>query len=152
MTDSSPPDVVVTEDVTGPAMVQLGETFEVYQDSTVWQRPAELAKLLGNVRAVIVRNRTQVAAQLLQAADQLLIVGRAGAGLDNVDVEAASERGIVVCYAPIQNATSVAEHTLALMLSLARRIPQADRSVWQGQWLRHEHTGVQLAGKVLGVI
>ncbi len=152
MTGSSPPDIIVTEDVTGPAMVPLAEKFEVYQDPTLWQRPDELADTVRNVRAVIVRNRTQVTAQLLRAAEHVLIVGRAGAGLDNVDVQAASNLGIVVCSAPVQNATSVAEHTLALMLSLARRIPPADCSVRQGQWLRHEHTGVQLAGKILGVI
>jgi len=152
MTDSSPRDVVVTEDVAGPAMAQLGERFEVYQDSTLWQRPDELVNVITNARAVIVRNRTQVTAELLQEADQLLVVGRAGAGLDNVDVAAATELGIVVCYAPVQNATSVAEHTLGLILALVRRIPQADRSVRADKWLRYEHTGTQLCGKTLGII
>ncbi len=152
MRNNDAADIVVAEDVTGPAMAELDQQFAVYQDATLWQRPDELADAISTARALIVRNRTQVTAELLQGADQLLAVGRAGAGLDNVDVAAASELGVVVCYAPVQNATSVAEHTIALMLALLRRIPQADQSVRQGQWLRHEHTGHELAGKTLGVI
>ncbi len=152
MRNRNAPDIVVAEDIVGSAMAQLADSFEVYQDAGLWQRPDDLADVVSTARALIVRNRAQVTSELLQQADQLVVVGRAGAGLDNVDVQAASNLGIVVCSAPVQNATSVAEHTLALMLSLARRIPHADCSVRQGQWLRHEHTGIQLAGKVLGVI
>lgn len=154
MTESDRPavDIVVSEDVVGPGMARLAESFEVHADPELWQRPDELAEIVRSARALIVRNRTEVPASLLQTADRLLVVGRAGAGLDNVDVDAASSLGIVVCYAPVQNATSVAEHTLALMLTLMRRISEADRSVRGGQWLRHEHTGRELAGKTLGVI
>ncbi len=152
MRNGNAPDIVVAEDIVGPAMAQLGDRFKVYQDAALWQHPDDLAHTVSNAQALIVRNRTQVTAELLQQADQLLVVGRAGAGLDNVDVAAATELGIVVCYAPVQNAISVAEHALGLMLAVLRRISPADSSVRAGQWLRHEHTGTQLSGKTLGVI
>ena len=150
--NSSQPEIVIPEDLTGPGTERLAQYFNVYQDSSLWQRPDELADLISGARALIVRNRTPVTAELLQAGRELLVVGRGGAGLDNIDVAAATKLGIVVCYAPVQNATSVAEHTLGLMLALVRRIPVADSSVRAGQWLRHEHTGTQLAGKTLGII
>ncbi|MCK4324348.1 MAG: hydroxyacid dehydrogenase [Armatimonadetes bacterium] len=152
MRNRNAPDIVVAEDIVGPAMAQLGDRFKVHKDAALWQHPDDLADVVSTARALIVRNRTQVTAELLQQADQLLVVGRAGAGLDNVDVATATELGIVVCYAPVQNAISVAEHTLGLMLALLRRISPADSSVRAGQWLRHEHTGTQLSGKTLGVI
>ena len=150
--EHQPADIVVSEDVVGPAMDELREQFAVHENAGLWQEPEELAEALGSARALIVRNRTKVTAAVLEQATELVIVGRAGAGLDNVDMSAASALGVVVSYAPVQNATSVAEHTLALMLALLRRIPQADSSVRQGQWLRQKHTGGELAGRTLGII
>ena len=152
MRNGNAPDIVVAEDIVGPAMAPLGDRFKLHKDAALWQHPDDLAGIVSTARALIVRNRTQVTAELLQEAQQLLVVGRAGAGLDNVDVATATELGIVVCYAPVQTAISVAEHTLGLMLAVLRRIPPADSSVRAGQWLRHEHTGTQLSGKTLGVI
>lgn len=145
-------EIVVCEDVFGPAIEELAQRFEVLHEPDLWQRPGELAAAIRQARALIVRNRTRVTRKLMEEGERLVVIGRAGAGLDNVDVGAASELGIVVCYAPVQNATSVAEHTLGLIICLLRHIARADRSVREGQWLRHEHTGHELAGKVLGVV
>ncbi|WP_264370763.1 hydroxyacid dehydrogenase [Methanopyrus kandleri] len=102
--------------------------------------------------AWVVRSGTQVTRELIEEAENLKVIARAGVGVDNIDVEAATERGIVVVNAPESSSISVAEHTMSLMLVLARRIPQADRSVRRGEWDRKLFMGVELAGKVLGVI
>ena len=98
------------------------------------------------------RNQTQVTADLIAAGERLEIVARAGVGLDNIDVRAASRAGVVVALAPSQNAISVAELSIGLMLALARKIPAADRHVKQGGWARHQFTGSELFGKTLGVV
>jgi D-3-phosphoglycerate dehydrogenase / 2-oxoglutarate reductase len=110
-----------------------------------------LAAVTG-VRALVVRNQTRVTAELLAAADRLEIIARAGVGLDNVDLPAASRAGVVVAYTPAQNAISVAELTWGLMLALARKIPAADRHVKQSRWARYEFMGGELYGKTLGVV
>src|SRR5579875_3265023 len=100
----------------------------------------------------MVRNQTEVTAELLQAAPELLVVGRAGVGLDNVDVDAAEQAGIVVSFTPDQNAISVAELTIGLMISLARMIPAAHEDTRRGQWNRHLYVGSELYGKTLGIV
>jgi len=145
-------DVVICEDVFGPPVDELSRKFAVLADAELWRRADELREYLRGARALIVRNRTQVTRELLEGAPRLVVVGRAGAGLDNVDVGAASELGVVVCYAPVQNARSVAEHVMGLLLALVRKIPQADQSVREGKWLRHEHTGHELFGKTMGIV
>ncbi len=111
-----------------------------------------LAEQIQDADALIVRSATKVTAQLLECAIRLKVIGRAGAGVDNIDLDAATEKGAVVMNTPGGNATSVAEHTMALLLALARRIPQADRSLKQGHWEKRELTGVELRGKTLGLI
>jgi D-3-phosphoglycerate dehydrogenase len=101
--------------------------------------------------ALIVRSRTRVTSDLLDRGDRLRLVARAGIGVDNIDVEAATSRGILVVNAPLGNVRSTAEHTLALIFALARRIPAADRAVRDGSW-KSGYEGTQLAGKTLGVI
>ena len=103
-------------------------------------------------RALIVRNQTHVSSQLLSGAPQLEIVARAGVGLDNVDVDAASQLGIVVTSTPSANSTAVAELTLGLMFALARHLIPAHVSTAQGDWQRQKFTGVELAGRILGII
>ncbi len=113
---------------------------------------ADLAAL-GSVDAWIVRSRTQVTAEALQAAgSRLKVVGRAGVGVDNIDLAAARARGVVVVNAPQAATIAVAEHALGLMLALARQIPQADASMRRGEWTKAELTGSELAGKTLGLI
>jgi len=145
-------DILIPENLTGPAIDRLKQDYVVYQDPTLWQREGDLRALVVEARALLVRNQTPVTAALLAAAPRLQVVGRAGVGLDNVDVDAASERGIVVCYAPEENALSVAEHVFALLFALARKIVSADQSVRAGRWERLVHTGWELYGKTLGLL
>jgi D-3-phosphoglycerate dehydrogenase len=102
--------------------------------------------------ALVVRSATKVTAQLLAKAERLRVIGRAGTGVDNVDLDAATQKGVVVMNTPGGNAVSVAEHTLALLLALARRIPQADALMKQGRWEKKKLEGMELRGKTLGLI
>ena len=113
--------------------------------------PHELIEVIPPYDALVVRSATQVDARVLAAGKNLKIVGRAGVTFDNIDIEAATDRGIVVCNAPTSNVISAAEHTMALMLAAARRIPQAHASMHAGEWVRYEFTGVELHGKTLAV-
>src|SRR6185503_17634535 len=112
----------------------------------------ELLKAVADVEGIVVRSDTRIDEDVLRAAPKLRIVGRAGAGVDNIDVPAATRRGIVVMNAPGENTISAAEHTLSLLLALARQIPQADRSMKAGRWDRGKFLGVELFGKVLGIL
>jgi D-3-phosphoglycerate dehydrogenase len=112
----------------------------------------ELVDLIGDFSALIVRSETKVTAKILGAATGLRVIGRAGVGVDNVDVETATRRGIVVLNAPGGNTVSTAEHAFSLLLSVARKIPQADASVRAGNWKRKDFEGVELYNKTLGVI
>jgi len=113
---------------------------------------AELANVIGDYDALIVRSRTKVTADLLGAATNLKVVGRAGVGVDNIALAAAQSRGITVVNSPFATTLAVAELTLALMLSLARAIPTADSAMKSGQWIKKQLIGAELSGKVLGVV
>ena len=112
----------------------------------------EIKAIIKNYDALIVRSGTQVTADIIEAADQLKVIGRAGVGLDNVDLVAATKKGIVVMNTPAGNTTSTAEHTMSMILALSRNIPQAVASVRAGKWERSKFTGVELYGKTLGII
>ncbi len=112
----------------------------------------ELAKIIANYDALIVRGRTKVTASLLEAAAKLKVVGRAGVGVDNIDLAAAKSRGVTVVNAPISTTLAVAELTFGLLLALARELPRADASMKQGQWLKKELEGVELSHKTLGIL
>ena len=114
--------------------------------------PAGLLSAVPGAAAVIIRSATQVTADVLEAGTDLVVVGRAGIGLDNVDVVAATRRGVMVVNAPQSNVLSAAEHTMALLLAQARNIPQASAALKQGRWERSRWEGVELYGKTLGVI
>src|SRR5581483_9341011 len=105
-----------------------------------------------NYHALIVRSGTQVDEALLDAGKNLIVVGRAGVGVDNIDVPAATQRGITVVNAPTTNIVAAAEHAVAILWSLARKIPQADASVRRGEWKREHFTGTELVGKKLGLV
>ncbi len=113
---------------------------------------AELVNELGDVQGLLVRSQTQVTERLISAATHLEVIGRAGVGVDNIDIEAATQRGIIVVNAPFANTMSTAEHTFGLMLSAARHIPQAHGSLQSGAWDRAKYTGVELSGRVLGIV
>src|SRR5881227_2327420 len=121
-------DVLVSENIAGAEMEALKKRFDVAFEPLLWKEQETLLRRIGEFRAIIVRNQTKVDRELIAAGKNLLVIGRAGVGLDNVDVAAASERGIVVAFTPQQNAISVAELTIGLMLSLARMIAAADAS------------------------
>jgi len=145
-------DILVTENITGDAMDALRSERDVQFDPELWNDTDRLTEAVRDVRALIVRNQTQVTAGLIAAAQKLEIIGRAGAGLDNIDTDVATEAGIVVSYAPHENSVSVAEFTVGLMLALARRIPAADADTRGGGWSRREFTGMELSGKTLGIV
>lgn len=114
--------------------------------------PESLEAIIGNYEGLVVRSETQVTAKLISLGVKLQVIGRAGVGVDNIDLEAATQRGIPVVNAPTGNTVAAAEHTLALMLSLSRNIPEADASIRRGEWRRKDFIGVELRDKVLGII
>jgi D-3-phosphoglycerate dehydrogenase len=114
--------------------------------------PEELLQAVRGASALVIRSATQVTADVLEAADELVVVGRAGIGLDNVDVEAATRRGVMVVNAPQSNVLSAAEHTIALLLAQARNIPQAHRDLKDHRWNRSRWEGVELHNKTLGIV
>ena len=125
---------------------------EVDVDIKTGMSPDELKNCIGEYDALVVRSQTQVTADVIKAAKNLKIIGRAGVGVDNIDVEAATQHGIIVINAPEGNMISAAEHTIAMMMSLSRNIPQANQSMKSGKWDRKAFMGVEVRGKTLGVI
>ena len=113
---------------------------------------AELRSVIGRYDALIVRSRTRVTADILSCADRLKAIGRAGAGVDNIDVDAATRKGVIVMNTPGGNTISTAEHTISLILALARNIPRAHASVARGDWERKTFIGTELFGKTIGII
>jgi len=146
------PDIVISEYMHGAAFEALRARFDVFLDAELWKKPDLLAEKVKNCRALIVRNQTPVTAALIDAAPELLVVGRAGVGLDNVDVKHAEQAGVVVSFTPDQNAISVAEIAMGMMLSLARFIPAANQDTKNGNWQRSKFMGTELYGKTLGIV
>jgi D-3-phosphoglycerate dehydrogenase / 2-oxoglutarate reductase len=145
-------DILISENIRGAAVDALQARFDVSLQPDLWKSAALLAEQLKNYRALIVRNQTPVTAALLAGAAELLVVGRAGVGLDNIDVKAAEGAGIVIASTPDQNAISAAELTMGMILALARSIPAADRDTKQGNWNRQNFVGTELYGKTLGIV
>src|SRR5436853_5630760 len=116
------------------------------------QANGDLADLIGGYEGIVIRSATKLTADLIARADRLKVIGRAGVGIDNVDVDAATRRGIVVANAPESTVVSAAEHTIGLLVALARNIPQAHAALKQGKWERSKWGGVELADKTLGVL
>ncbi|MBI1851091.1 MAG: hypothetical protein HYR85_12175 [Planctomycetes bacterium] len=112
----------------------------------------DLPALLADAHALIVRSRTKVTAALIASSRKLRVIGRAGTGVDNIDVEAATQAGIVVMNTPTENTVSTAELTIAVLLALVRHVPRADRSLRSGEWTPSRFVGVEVRGKTLGVV
>lgn len=146
------PDILISEQIRGAAVDALAARFDVRILPDLWRDPRALADEIADVRALIIRNQTQVTPELLRNAKRLVVLGRAGVGLDNVDLEACARAKVTVTSTPDQNAISVAELAIGLMLSLARRIPGADADTKLGNWNRQRFCGTELYGKTLGVI
>ena len=150
MTSTRRPVVLIAEKLAPSVLEVLGDGVEIrHVDGT--DRPALLAAL-ADADALLVRSATQVDAEALAAAHHLTVVARAGVGLDNVDVPAATARGVMVVNAPTSNIVSAAEHAAALLLAVARRVPAADASLRSGQWKRSSFNGVELNGKTAGIV
>src|ERR1017187_6055844 len=146
------PDILITEKIQGAAVEAMSSRFEVVARPELWKNPTELLQCVSDFRALIIRNQTQVNAALLEAAKNLKVIGRAGVGLNNVDVAAATRVGVLVTSTPDQNAISVAELAIGLILSLARMIPAADADTKQGNWNRLRFLGTEIYGKTIGII
>src|SRR6266542_7026274 len=112
----------------------------------------DLAERIGEFDGIVIRSATKLTADLIERGSRLKVIGRAGTGVDNVDVDAATRRGIVVVNAPESNSVAAAEHTIALLLALCRNVPQAHASLIGGEWVRSRFAGTELYGKTLGVI
>jgi D-3-phosphoglycerate dehydrogenase len=145
------PRVLVTEQLAARGLDALrGAGFDV--DERLGLSPSELLEAVPGAAALVIRSATQVDEPVLEAGRDLVVVGRAGIGLDNVDVDAATRRGVMVVNAPQSNVLSAAEHTIALLLAQARHIPQADADLRAGSWNRSRWEGVELNGKTLGIV
>ena len=143
--------VVVTDHLAqrGVELIRMTPGFEVEVVNDV--TPAELVERCRTADALVVRSATRVTAELLAASPRLKVVGRAGVGVDNVDLETATAQGVVVMNTPGGNAISAAEHTLSMLLSLAKNIPQATASMKEGKWEKSRFLSTELAAKILGI-
>jgi D-3-phosphoglycerate dehydrogenase len=139
--------VLVREDIAEAGVELLRSRFDVDVDTE-----SDLASIVDRYEGIVIRSATKLNADLIERADKLKVIGRAGVGVDNVDVEAATRRGIVVANAPESNVVSAAEHTVGLLVALARNIPQAHAALKEGRWERSRWGGVELAEKTLGVL
>jgi D-3-phosphoglycerate dehydrogenase len=142
--------VLVKEKIGDSGIALLREHFDV-ELGIDWS-DEELAARIGEFDGIVIRSATKMTAELIARATRLQAIGRAGVGVDNVDVEAATKRGIVVANAPESNVVTAAEHTMALLLALARNVPQAYASLMEGKWDRSKYSGVELYDKTLGVV
>ena len=139
--------VLIREEIAPAGVELLKARFDVDED-----RDSDLAEIIGRYDAIVVRSATKLTAEVIAKAERLKVIGRAGVGVDNVDVQAATRRGIVVANAPESSVTSAAEHTIGLLVALSRNIPQAHAALKQGRWERSRFGGVELADKTLGVL
>lgn len=148
----SPPQVLVADAISSRGLEELSRDGSLEVVVKTGLTEDKLIEIIGPISALIVRSETKVSSRILEAAARLRAIGRAGVGVDNVDVEAATRRGVVVLNAPGGNTVSTAEHAFSLLLNVARKIPQADASVRSGKWKRKDFQGVELYNKTLGVI
>jgi D-3-phosphoglycerate dehydrogenase len=143
--------IVIAETIAESGLDRLRAAgFEV--DVQLDKTPEEMHEILRGAQGLIVRSATMVDAAMLKAGSDLVVVARAGVGLDNIDVEAATIQGVMVVNAPQSNVLSAAEHTMALIMAIARNVPQAHKSLMEGRWERSKWEGIELAGKTLGIL
>src|SRR5262249_43668178 len=144
--------VLISDNLSARGLEKLKEREKFDVDFKPGLPPEELKRIIPDYHALIVRSETRVTSDVLAAAKRLKVVGRAGTGVDNIDVPAATQLGIVVMNAAGGNSETTAEHTLALLMSLARKVPQADASLKGGKWEKKRFVGTELLGKTLGII
>src|SRR6185437_340651 len=145
---------VLISDALSPAAVQIFKDrgIDVDFQPALGKDKEKLAELIGNYDGLAIRSATKVSAKILEKAKNLKVIGRAGIGVDNVDIPAATARGIIVMNTPFGNSITTAEHAISLMLALARQIPEADSSTRAGKWEKNKFMGVEIYSKTLGVI
>src|ERR1700753_4243167 len=145
---------VLISDALSPAAVQIFKDrgVEVDFQPNLGKDKDKLAEIIGNYDGLAIRSATKATAKIIEKATRLKVIGRAGIGVDNVDIPAATAKGIIVMNTPFGNSITTAEHAITLMLALGREIPQADASTQAGKWEKNRFMGVELTGKTLGVI
>jgi len=142
--------VLITDGLSDESKKKLRGYFKVTEKKGL--APEKLKEEIKGVSAIIIRSATKLTADIIEASDKLEVIGRAGIGVDNIDVSAATKKGILVINAPTSNAVTVAEHTIALLFSTVRKIPEANFSLKSGKWEKSKFRGVELEGKTLGII
>ena len=145
---------VLISDALSPAAIAIFKArgVEVDFQPNVGKHEDKLAEIIGNYDGLAIRSATKVTAKILEKAAKLRVIGRAGIGVDNVDIPAATAKGVIVMNTPFGNSITTAEHAIALMLALARQISNAYASTQAGKWEKNRFMGVEITGKVLGVI
>ncbi|MDD2927949.1 MAG: phosphoglycerate dehydrogenase, partial [Candidatus Omnitrophica bacterium] len=144
--------ILVSDPLSDEGLNILKEVKEFQVDVKTDLKPGELKKIIKDYEALLVRSATKVTEDIINAAAKLKVIGRAGVGLDNVDLNAATQKGIIVMNTPAGNTISTAEHAVSMILSLSRNIPQANASTRKGEWKRSRFMGVELYGKALGIV
>ncbi|MBI5885735.1 MAG: phosphoglycerate dehydrogenase [Deltaproteobacteria bacterium] len=144
--------VLISDSMSARAVEVLKAAPGVTVDVITGLKPDELKQKIKDYHAIVVRSATKVTAEILEAAENLKVVGRAGTGVDNVDVNAATKKGVVVMNTPGGNTVTTAEHAVAMMVALARKIPQATASMKRGEWEKKKYEGTELTGKTLGIL
>src|SRR5919202_1914271 len=145
---------VLISDALSPAAVQIfrDRGIEVDFQPNLGKDKDKLAEIIGDYDGLAIRSATKATAKIIDKAKKLKVIGRAGIGVDNVEIPAATAKGIIVMNTPFGNSITTAEHAITLMLALARQIPQADASTQQGKWEKNKFMGVEITGKTLGII
>ncbi|MCZ6588163.1 MAG: NAD(P)-dependent oxidoreductase, partial [Alphaproteobacteria bacterium] len=143
---------VLISDSMSPRAKEIFDNRDIEVDVKVGLSEDELVACVGEYDGLAVRSATKVTAKVLAAAENLKVVGRAGIGVDNVDLENATANGVVVMNTPFGNAITTAEHTIAMIMALARQLPMADVSTQAGKWEKSRFVGVEVTGKTLGII
>ena len=146
------PKVLVSDPLAEAGIAQLRANPDITVDVKLGLKPDELKAIIGEYDALAVRSETKVTADILAVADKLQIIGRAGVGVDNIDVSAATQKGVIVVNSPDGNTLAAAELTIGLMLALARKIPQGDATMKAGKWDRKKFVGSELYGKTVGIV
>src|SRR3989338_6392511 len=144
--------VLVSDSVSDRCVQILKNAPGVEGDVNTKLKPEELKKVIKNYHALVVRSATKVTAEIIEAADNLKVIGRAGTGVDNIDTQAATKKGIVVMNTPGGNTITTAEHAVSMLMALARKIPQATASMRKGEWEKKKFEGTEITGKTLGIL
>jgi D-3-phosphoglycerate dehydrogenase len=144
--------VLISDPLSEVGVKTFQETPDIEVDVNTDLPPEKLKEIIGDYHALVIRSATKATAEIIEAAHNLKIIGRAGIGLDNVDITAASKKGIIVMNTPEGNTITAAEHTIAMIMALSRNIPQASASLKEGKWEKKKFQGREIVNKTLGVI